>query len=198
MNKKELYLWAKKGYSLFRYFPPSEAAVEKMLQEGVMKFGFQSDGGQAFKNRFPDVNAFDSYSALKGLYDELDDIEFIGNAILSKWESLGNNKFAEWVTNIVNYSRWFLLMFHRILTLTNEYNEFIYCDVVFENSDVKYTYISDDKNVCEGDIVLVPVGPEYEENLATVKSVKQYFAAETPIAPIKVKHIIRKAEKQTG
>lgn len=198
MNKKELYLWAKKGYGIFNYTTAYRPAVEKLIGEGSLKFGFKSDGGEAFKAMFPEKDVFSSPDELKEILPKVNSAEVIGNAIVSKWETIDKDLVWQFTPEANALLKWFMRMFIRILDLTDEHSEFIYCSVEFVNPSKmptlskRYTYISDEESISEGDTVIVPVGRAFEEEPVIVKSVKRFPADKTPIHPIKLKHILRK------
>lgn len=199
MNKKELYLWAHRGYGMFNYTTAYRPAVEKLIGDGVEKFGFESDGGEAFKAMFPNKDVFNSADEIKEILPEVNSVEVIGNAIVSKWESIDKDLIWQFAEEASELLKWFRRMFLRILSLTDEHSEFIYCVVEFVNPpkmltlSKRYTYISDDESIKEGDTVIVPVGRAFEEETAIVKKVVRFAADKTPYSPIKLKHIIRKA-----
>ena len=70
--------------------------------------------------------------------------------------------------------------------------EYIFVEVSFENSSKTYCYICDDKLIKEYDEVLVPVGHENNEVVATVESVDVFSAKDAPYPVDKCKHVIRR------
>lgn len=73
-----------------------------------------------------------------------------------------------------------------------ENKEYIYCGVVFEESDSVYYYRTDSDFVKIGDRVIVPVGGNGENNIATVVSVDRYLRQSVPYPIEKTKEIIKK------
>lgn len=75
-------------------------------------------------------------------------------------------------------------------------DELIYCAVEFEEDGMEYHYMTEDDTIEEGHFVVVPVGANNRETLATVVE-KIYCTEETAPYPIsKVKKIIRKVEEK--
>ena len=75
-------------------------------------------------------------------------------------------------------------------------DELIYCAVEFEEDGMEYHYMTEDDTIEEGDVVVVPVGGNNRETVATVVE-KIYCTEETAPYPIsKVKKIIRKVEEK--
>ena len=70
--------------------------------------------------------------------------------------------------------------------------EYIFVEVSFVNSEKTYCYISNDKMIQEYDEVLVPVGNDNSEIVATVESVKVYSTDNAPYPIDKCKHVIRR------
>lgn len=71
-------------------------------------------------------------------------------------------------------------------------DEYIYCEVEFENGGTTYSYRTEDETIRMGDHVLVPVGPENRPGAAVVVGL-EYVTADTAPYPLeKTKRIIRK------
>ena len=77
----------------------------------------------------------------------------------------------------------------------NSEPKYIFCEVAFEHSYSRYTYIADSDDYKPGDLVFVPVGKDNEEKISQIKSVKYLSAEEAPYPIEKTKHIIRKFNK---
>lgn len=70
-------------------------------------------------------------------------------------------------------------------------DEYIFVSVVFNKSEKKYYYLTDNDNVEAGDFVIVPVGEDNKEKIAEVVEV-EYFREENAPFPIKkTKKMIR-------
>lgn len=70
--------------------------------------------------------------------------------------------------------------------------EYIYCEVKFENTSRKFSYITEDESIAIGDMVVVPTGPYNFESIAVVHSIKRCTVENAPYPPSKTKKIIRK------
>ncbi len=73
-----------------------------------------------------------------------------------------------------------------------EHDEYIYCKVGFENGSRKYSYMTDDESIKEGDVVVVPTGPDNIESLGVVYDVKKCTVKNAPYPPSKTKKVLRK------
>ena len=69
-----------------------------------------------------------------------------------------------------------------------------FCSVVFNSTNQPYTYLTDDIEVRIGDTVVVPVGSEGKEVVATVVSISQHMRLTAPYPVDKAKKIIKKVE----
>ena len=76
--------------------------------------------------------------------------------------------------------------------VVEEVAEYIYCDVKFENTPRKFSYITDDESIVVGDTVVVPTGRNNIESIAVVQSIKRCTSENAPYPPSKTKRIIRK------
>lgn len=69
-----------------------------------------------------------------------------------------------------------------------------FCSVVFNSTNQPYTYLTGDIEVRIGDTVVVPVGNEGKEVVATVVSISQHMRLTAPYPVDKAKKIIKKVE----
>lgn len=69
-----------------------------------------------------------------------------------------------------------------------------FCSVVFNASNQPYTYLTGEVDVKIGDIVVVPVGNEGKEVVATVVSTSQHMRLTAPYPVDRAKKIIKKVE----
>lgn len=69
-----------------------------------------------------------------------------------------------------------------------------FCSVVFNSTNQPYTYLTGDIEVRIGDTVVVPVGSEGKEVVATVASISQHMRLTAPYPVDKAKKIIKKVE----
>ncbi len=73
-----------------------------------------------------------------------------------------------------------------------ENTEYIYCEVEFDGASRKYSYITDDESINEGDMVVVPIGSRNLETLGVVASIIRCTVKNAPYPPSKTKKILRK------
>ena len=67
--------------------------------------------------------------------------------------------------------------------------------VKFEKKGPTYTYLADTDDYKGGDKIIVPVGEENRETVATIVSIEYRQPEDAPFPLDKIKHIIRKYEK---
>lgn len=80
----------------------------------------------------------------------------------------------------------------------NETNSVMICSVEFSGSGRCYDYISTDLAIAVDDRVIVCVGNDESEKIATVKNIGFFAANKTPYPVDKMKQIIRKANTQVN
>ncbi len=76
--------------------------------------------------------------------------------------------------------------------ILNDKTIYTYCSVVFQETDRPYHYRTDDDSINIGDKVVVPVGPDNEERIATVTSIEKHMRISVPFPVEKTKQIMRK------
>lgn len=69
-----------------------------------------------------------------------------------------------------------------------------FCSVVFNASNQPYTYLTEGVDVKIGDMVVVPVGNEGKEVVATVVSTSQHMRLTAPYPVDRAKKIIKRVE----
>ena len=74
-------------------------------------------------------------------------------------------------------------------------SDLIFCRVKFEKQGPTYTYLADTDDYKGGDKIIVPVGEENRETVATIESIEYRQPEDAPFPLDKIKHIIRKYEK---
>ena len=78
--------------------------------------------------------------------------------------------------------------------VTTDKTIYNFCSVVFNSTNQPYTYLTGDIEVRIGDTVVVPVGNEGKEVVATVVSISQHMRLTAPYPVDKAKKIIKKVE----
>lgn len=76
-------------------------------------------------------------------------------------------------------------------------SDYIFCNVEFEEGGRTYCYLADSDDYCEGDLVIVPAGPDNHEAVVRIDSIEYHPAEKAPFPIEKTKHIIRKYEGDT-
>ena len=76
--------------------------------------------------------------------------------------------------------------------VVEEAAEYIYCDVKFENTPRKFSYITDDDSIVVGDTVVVPTGRNNIESIGVVCNIQRCTSKNAPYPPTKTKRILRK------
>ena len=76
--------------------------------------------------------------------------------------------------------------------VVEEAAEYIYCDVKFENTPRKFSYITDDDSIVVGDTVVVPTGRNNIESIGVVCNIQRCTSKNAPFPPTKTKRILRK------
>lgn len=74
-------------------------------------------------------------------------------------------------------------------------NDLIFCNVVFEDGGKKYCYQADE-DYDVGDLLIVPAGVDNHDAVVRVESVEFHPAQEAPFPLDKIKHTIRKFDKE--
>lgn len=77
-------------------------------------------------------------------------------------------------------------------------SDYIFCNVLFENGGHTYCYLADSDEFCEGDLVVVPAGPDNHEAVVMIESIEYHPAESAPFPIEKIKHILRKYENDDG
>ena len=73
-----------------------------------------------------------------------------------------------------------------------ENTEYIYCEVEFEGVSRKYSYMTEDESINEGDKVVVPFGSRNLEAIGVVANIIRCTGKNAPYPPSKTKSIMRK------
>lgn len=59
-----------------------------------------------------------------------------------------------------------------------------------------YCYLADSDEFSEGDLVVVPAGPDNRETVVRIESIEYHPAEEAPFPLEKTKHILRKFQRE--
>lgn len=75
-------------------------------------------------------------------------------------------------------------------------DQYIYCSLSFGSGEKTYYYRTEDDEVEEGDLVLVPVGPDNHEAVAFVDKVEYFYKEDVPFPLEKTKFILGKYNEE--
>lgn len=75
-------------------------------------------------------------------------------------------------------------------------DQYIYCSLSFGSGEKTYYYRTEDDEVEEGDLVLVPVGPDNHEAVAFVDKVEYFYKEDVPFPLEKTKFILEKYDEE--
>lgn len=75
-------------------------------------------------------------------------------------------------------------------------SDYMFVFVTFEEYGQEYSYLCDDDNVSEGDLVLVPVGNDSKTTVVPVSKIEYHPADEAPYPIEKIKRIIRVVDEK--
>lgn len=77
-----------------------------------------------------------------------------------------------------------------------ENTEYIYCEIEIEGISRKYSYITDDESICEGDKVIVPFGSGNIEAMGFVANIIRCTGKNAPYPPSITKKVLRKCTEK--
>ncbi len=75
-------------------------------------------------------------------------------------------------------------------------DQYIYCSLSFGSGKKTYYYRTEDDEIEEGDLVLVPVGPDNHEAVAFVDKVEYFYKEDVPFPLEKTKFILEKYDEE--
>ncbi len=152
----------------------------------------------------------DEFSKIKSNHpDAIDDSEIIREYAITVVPKHGKNRVVtgtfdknslpEYWIEFIDRVRDFLTLYgfgeifdeHLYLKEKRRKSDLTFCNVKFDNSDRTYCYLSDYDGYSTGDLVVVPVGPDNQETLATITTVEFHTAEEAPYPLEKIKRIIQ-------
>lgn len=87
--------------------------------EKCFDLGFEMDCGNAFCERYP--KAFNDYTELEKIIEEIDDPQFLGTAIFSQWRYVTHWSYCSHPLD-PEFRPWFISAFGRLMTITSEDN----------------------------------------------------------------------------
>lgn len=118
MNER-IHAFANHYFDIFRDPKATNLQVEEGFAEKCFALGFEMDSGNSFCEKYP--KAFNDYSELDKIIEEIDDPQFLGTAIFSQWRYLTHWSYCSHPLD-EQYRPWFITAFGRLVTITSEDN----------------------------------------------------------------------------
>ena len=117
--KEQIHAFANHYFDIFRDPKASNFQVEEGFAEKCFALGFEMDSGNSFCEKYP--KAFNDYSELDKIIEEIDDPQFLGTAIFSQWRYITHWSYCSHPLD-EQYRPWFTTAFGRLVTITSEDN----------------------------------------------------------------------------
>lgn len=117
--KEQIHAFANHYFDIFRDPKASNFQVEEGFAERCFALGFEMDSGNSFCEKYP--KAFNDYSELDKIIEEIDDPQFLGTAIFSQWRYITHWSYCSHPLD-EQYRPWFIIAFGRLVTITSEDN----------------------------------------------------------------------------
>ena len=117
--KERIHAFANHYFDIFRDPNASNFQVEEGFAEKCFALGFEMDSGNSFCEKYP--KAFNDYSELDKIIEEIDDPQFLGTAIFSQWRYITHWSYCSHPLD-EQYRPWFITAFGRLVTITSEDN----------------------------------------------------------------------------
>ena len=117
--KEKIHEFANHYFNIFRDPKASNIQVEEGFAEKCFALGFEMDSGNSFCANYP--KAFNDYSELDKIIEEIDDPQFLGTAIFSQWRYITHWSYCSHPLD-EQYRPWFITAFGRLVTITSEDN----------------------------------------------------------------------------
>ena len=117
--KEQIHAFANHYFDIFRDPKTSNFQVEEGFAEKCFALGFEMDSGNSFCEKYP--KAFNDYSELDKIIEEIDDPQFLGTAIFSQWRYITHWSYCSHPLD-EQYRPWFITAFGRLVTITSEDN----------------------------------------------------------------------------
>ena len=117
--KEQIHAFANHYFDIFRDPKASNFQVEEGFAEKCFALGFEMDSGNSFCEKYP--KAFNDYSELDKIIEEIDDPQFLGTAIFSQWRYITHWSYCSHPLD-EQYRPWFITAFGRLVTITSEEN----------------------------------------------------------------------------
>ena len=106
-------------FNLYRDPRTTNKQVCDGFAEKCFALGFEMDCGNAVGERYP--KAFNDYTELEKIIEEIDDPQFLGTAIFSQWRYITHWSYCSHPLD-PEFRPWFISAFGRLMTITSEDN----------------------------------------------------------------------------
>ena len=117
--KERIHAFANHYFDIFRDPKATNFQVKEGFAEKCFALGFEMDSGNSFCEKYP--KAFNDYSELDKIIEEIDDPQFLGTAIFSQWRYITHWSYCSHPLD-EQYRPWFITAFGRLVTITSEDN----------------------------------------------------------------------------
>jgi len=107
--------------------------------------------------------------------------------------------FSEWAEDIRKFMAYYGMgeIIHPLVfgKARRRESDYIFCSVVFQDSEKSYYYLTDDATLDVGDQVIVPVGSAGGTAIVEIEDIEYFSKEEVPFPLEKIKRIIRKYDR---
>lgn len=118
-NNKQINEFAIKWFEKYRNKNTTELEVSEGFADECFDLGFEMDCGKSFEETFPNTQAFNDYTKLDLIINQIDDILLLGSVIFSKWRYITHWSYCEDLLSPENRP-WFIIAFSRLAVLSSE------------------------------------------------------------------------------
>ena len=115
MENEKIHAFAMKWLQKYEDDQTTTAELENDFGEACFALGFEMDCGHSFCESYS-IEAFRQAEALQTVLPDIDDPQFLGSAIFSKWR--GITHWDESNLLIPEHRQWFLMAFHQLAQIT--------------------------------------------------------------------------------
>lgn len=177
-----------------RYSPECEIKREYHIAYGVSEF--LDENACVFSNHKEDKESLKTSSTINNNYSIIVDYENRPQLLISGTVDNSGlpDDYLEFSTELLRFIRFYGdgELLNPISMEMNTFEDLLICRVMFSGGTKEYYYLTNDKSICIGDFVIVPVGEYNRAEVATVTDIKKYFEKRVPFPRDEIKYIIRK------
>lgn len=96
-----------------------ELCEDGSFGDACSSFGFKMDFGKSFEAAYPDKRVFNDWVALAEIINDMNDVDFLGTAVFSKWRYFNHWAMYESIADVEN-RKWFIIALSRLAWLTDD------------------------------------------------------------------------------